>query len=574
MSLMSITRFLDAHRATVDSMLIVAAVFAPVASQLPHLGFYGDDWSFLASMGLAENQSLSGLFAALRGQDNAARPIQRLTLAALYELFGLAPLGYHIFSTLVIGLGSLLFYLCLRLLREPDLFAFSIPLVYSLLPHYSTDRLWIAALQANVSACLYFLSSYADLRALASFRRFWGWKALSLASLLASGLAYEVFLPLFIVSSVFLFVRHRMSGQHPSVTQTLQRRLVVILGTNVLTVVMIVLVKFKTMSSGIDFAAATYGWVAGHILQGFRVGYVDHFLKIPHTLSLIVSHYASWSALVTAGLLGAVLFAWLLRNARKTESFTATTRSRLLTYAGLGIIVCGAGFLILPPHPTMTGINDRAANAASVGVAISVVGTIGWIVLSAKRRWWPPLFAAGIGLICVSGFLTVNTVASFWVNSYTRQRQVLAAIHARFPTMAAGTTLILDGVCQYDGPAIVFNSYWDLAGALMVLYGHSDIRADVVNSTPTISENGLTIAGPYRALNLYPFHQTIVYHFGRREARNLDNADAAYAYFADTGQSTENECPQGQYGFGVPIFGSFRSSVVRLLNLARQALLN
>ena len=93
------------------------------------------------------------------------RPVQFLYLAALYKAFGTDPLGYHVVNTLVLAAGAVLFYLVLRRLGLSRVLALAVPLVYALLPHYSTNKLWMAAFQIGLSMTLYFLSLYADLRA-------------------------------------------------------------------------------------------------------------------------------------------------------------------------------------------------------------------------------------------------------------------------------------------------------------------------------------------------------------------------------------------------------------------------
>src|SRR5262245_40257469 len=58
-----------------------------VVSMMPYvgkLGFYSDDWQFLASMELASNKSLLGTFFAVIVHDYYFRPIQWFTLAVLY----------------------------------------------------------------------------------------------------------------------------------------------------------------------------------------------------------------------------------------------------------------------------------------------------------------------------------------------------------------------------------------------------------------------------------------------------------------------------------------------------------
>ena len=44
----------------------------------------------------------------------------------------------------------------------------------------------------------------------------------------------------------------------------------------------------------------------------------------------------------------------------------------------------------------------------------------------------------------------------------TAEQRVLASTQQRFPAMPPNSTLLLDGVCPYAGPAVVFEANWDL----------------------------------------------------------------------------------------------------------------
>jgi hypothetical protein len=154
--------------------------------------------------------SLIELFSALYADEIRQRPLQALHLAWIYRLFTTDPLGYHLVNSAVFVIAVLLFYLSLRELRLPRLVVLTVPLVYGLLPHYSTDRFWVAAFQANLSMALYFTSLHAALRALRTrHARRWTWKLLSLACLLGSTLAYEVALPLFLFSAAVIWLHAR-----------------------------------------------------------------------------------------------------------------------------------------------------------------------------------------------------------------------------------------------------------------------------------------------------------------------------------------------------------------------------
>src|SRR5438445_3623343 len=271
----------------IDGLLLVAAVWLLATRYVFELGFYSDDWSFLATMFLSEDQSPSGLFRALQAaHDNALRPVQWLALVGLYELFGLQPTGYHVFNAGMLSLGAVLFYFVMRELRQPRILAVAVPLMYALLPHYSTDRFWISTFQANVSMCLYFLSLFADLKTLRSdTRRPWRWKALSLASALASGFAYEVFLPLLLLNSILVLYLGRAGGWLRTDGRHAPMKLLLLSGTTVAAVLSVVIFKalVARRATGGVHIRSYLDWLVGQLLRAFWVSYDSHLLQIPRT---------------------------------------------------------------------------------------------------------------------------------------------------------------------------------------------------------------------------------------------------------------------------------------------------
>ena len=144
----------------------------------------------------------------------------------------ISPLGYHLANAAVLLCSTVLLYLVARELQKSRAIALAVAVVYALLPHYSTARFWIAAYQAPLSIALYFLSLYAELRAVPSPRT-WAWRLLAVLSLVASGLAYEVALPLFLLNPLLVWCRGRQlqerdAGQPLAAATTLLALLAVV----------------------------------------------------------------------------------------------------------------------------------------------------------------------------------------------------------------------------------------------------------------------------------------------------------------------------------------------------------
>src|SRR5262249_40051337 len=153
-------------------------------------------------------------------------------------------------------------------------------------------------------------------------------------------------------------------------------------------------------------------------------GYLEHLAKIVlgapainfGSLGLGLP-YAVWWGLQHAdrstlwvGLgLGLITFGYLYHVANQPES-TVWRQADWLKLGLGGLVVFGLGSAILLTNSqvkfTSTGIGNRVAIAAAIGVAISFVGALGWVSgllssQSSRRRAFCLLIAG----LCVGGFL-------------------------------------------------------------------------------------------------------------------------------------------------------------------------
>jgi hypothetical protein len=172
-----------------------------------------------------------------------------------------------------------------------------------------------------------------------------------------------------------------------------------------------------------------------------------------------------------------------------------------------------------------------------------------------RERLRDAVFAGGVAIAAGTGVLIIGTIGAFWEEAYRQEQRVLHDIRLAFPDLPPETTLILDGVCPYSGPAIVFDAGWDLAGALRIVYGDYTIRADVVTPNLTVEETGLK-SSLYGGLlvNEYPYRRMLLYHAGLQRHFALDDADAARRYFQAYNPTRDGNCPPGREGHGVRIF--------------------
>ena len=139
-----------------DALFLAAAVVLSFVSYGPRLGFYSDDWAFFGLYATAAEQSIAGFYDASISSQHAMRPVQVWLCAALYALFDLEPLGYHLFNGALLVANAVLVHAIARELRAPRVIGLAVALTYALLPSYSTDRFWFLAfaIVLSMTTCL------------------------------------------------------------------------------------------------------------------------------------------------------------------------------------------------------------------------------------------------------------------------------------------------------------------------------------------------------------------------------------------------------------------------------------
>jgi hypothetical protein len=516
------------------------------------LGFYGDDWWVLREFAFSEDQSLAGLFRAMYAWPHVRmRPGQVLYTAGLYRLFGLQPLGYHLVNAAVLVAVGLLLYVVLRRLGLRRSLSMAVALLYSFLPHYSTDRVWYSVCQVPLSVAFYLVSLYTALAALRGERwRSAGWQALSVSSLLASGLCYELTIPLFLLHPILVGLAARARGlaADPYLgSGSGSKRLVArrwLAGTVGTLVALSALLAYKSLMT----TRLAHGPSSGHVRalarRLVRIDVWDYGLAAPQAISLATRSSTPWALVVAAVL--AIATAWYLhRIAAESEEKRSTVREALSCIAwgvvvvplGLAIIVAGGVEL------TATGRANRVAMVSAIGVALVIVGAVAgvtaWMTPAVRRRWFSGLIAA----TAAGAFIINASHIAWWGAAYRLQRETLAALRAALPTLPHQTAIILDGACHDAGAGTVFYSQYDLRGALALQYGDSTLWADVVVPTLAVRGDGLHTF-KYGEDNRYAYDKLVVFNLSSRTVHRPADSAAAMSYFARFNPDRkEGPCP-------------------------------
>lgn len=542
--------------AAVDVLSLFAVTFLSALPYLPALGFYSDDWSIIARSDAALRD---GTLSRSIAENFVARPVQGLYLTSLFVLFRLDPLGYHIVNTAVLAGSVCLFYLLLVRLRISLSMAFAAALIFVMLPQLSTVRAWYAAFQVPLSMALMLISLHAQLSFARSRKPAW-LAAAVLAALLSIG-AYEIFAPLLGgFAAALLYESWRSS---PARTWHERWRS----AAPAIAVIFVVAagVAFKIAFSGRAGPITDPDRYIAGLYQLVRLDYdwrVDSGLNVLAALrayfwwpvrgwatgamTLGTGQAGRWVGLIA--LILAILAWWRLRSSEGAIDKRSLQRLLLI---GVAVFFLGhLTFLIVPSiHFSATGIGTRVQVAGAIGVAMIFVALVGMIASAAAAPRQRAVFALLIAAAAVPAFVRLVEIESYWTQAPALQRQVLDAARSDLRAIPAGSTIILDGVCPYHGPAIVFETWWDVGGALTLTLGRP-VSGDVVSSRLSVTPAGLQTS-IYEEPTLHPYSPEL-YIYDPRQHRvfPVPNPAAAHRYFE---QRKPMRCPHGYVGRGVEV---------------------
>jgi hypothetical protein len=359
---------------------------------------------------------------------------------------------------------------------------------------------------------------------------------LSLAACLLGALAYEVTLPLFLLPAYLAWRR-----SHPAGVAFL-----------VLFATIVIFKAVSTDRAGLPqslLAHLTYVYTSAFWLQ-----YVSLGAALPRVAWNAVQAAPDRIRLVVAGLTGVVAAAGLLRHARDGGWLAPRQWGRVIA-AGVAVFVAGYAIFVTNSEVgfAKTGPGNRTAIAAALGAAISLVGGCGLISCFARTPRPSILFMVLVSTLCAIGTLITQTTASFWVGAFDRQQAVLKDFRSHVPRLPSGSMVILDGVCPYMGPAVVFENQWDLAGALRIMYLDRSLRADVMSAVVRIDPDAF-VTQMYGVEARYPFGDLLfVYQLADKQLHPIVDRDAAGRY-QDLFHSVGPPCPPGAPGQGVALF--------------------
>ena len=532
------TRTGAARDSVLDCAFLTVLTIASMVLYIGELGFYYDDYSLLMRMHLSDDRSLVGIYDAVRpalGQ----RPVAAALFALLYWLFGTEPLGYHLVNSGLLIPVVVLLYLVLRELRLPRLIAVALPLLYTMLPHYATDRFWMDLAGVNMSTGLYVLSLYASLRAVrAGAVTSFVWITIAVVAVGVMMFTYEIFAPLVLLNAGLVWWAGRTNATSSSRRRALWSAgslLAVLLVTGVTKLVGVAEEGQNGYEIGLEKGVLYH--VAYLVAGAAKVNFGTYFLALPYVVWWILRNELAIANVIVAGGIALATFAFLFRIGRREGAFLNLERTwRVLI--GVGLIAFVLGYAIFLTTDAVAfrsaGIDNRVNVGAAMGVAAAAIGLIGWLASRFDERRAFLTFCAATAVAVGIGTLVVQTLGSFWTRAADRQEEILAAVKREAAMLPLPTTVILDGSCPEIGPAVVFADQFDFRGALRIEYGDGKVTADVASEDLRPSASGLmleTTIFDKRSRRSYPYGpRLIVFDLASRRSYRMPDRAHANAY--------------------------------------------
>jgi hypothetical protein len=457
-----------------DSSLLILLVCLSALPYVASLGFYCDDWDFFGQYSVSPHHTFVGYCLKLFSAPTRMliRPMQVFYLAGLYSLFGLHPLGYHVVNTLMLAATAVAFLLVLTELELPRHLAFGIPLLYSLLPNYSTDRFWYAAFQTNLSMATYALGFYL---ALSTLRKrngsFYVWTLLTILALATGLLAYDVVLPLVGLTIVTVWLRGRKLGVSSSKLLLLNLAMITMLlavtgfkfivahrllhqGSNIYQI------KWTLMHI---FDPNMPGRMELNLLRALQVNYVELGLYLPRASYRIMSGSSLRLEFWISAVVALTVF-WYVKRifAGGIETYLRTFAASFAVFVGgYAIFLTTSGIQL-----TTTGMGNRVNIAATAGVAMTLVCASGILSgLFRSERYRSLVFSFLVSAFCFCGCFVTNGIASYWVIASQQQRAVLDGLRSQITHLEPGTTLLLDGFAPTSAPRLFSRVSLDFGGS-------------------------------------------------------------------------------------------------------------
>ncbi len=514
------------------------------------LGFYLDDWQY---MGTLDRFSADGLITMVRQMIEVDphfvfRPVQLTWLVLGFKAFGMKPIPYHIIVSAALSLVAVFLYIALWELLMNRWLAFVIALLFGLLPHYSTDRLWIASQQAVLCMAFAMLGIYALSRSVRHEEpHAVNWLALAVSAFVLSILSYEVALGLIIGAFGVIGWRkyteiRRSSKSSPASLGYLAGTLVALL------LVAIAKARMQTMVVYHHHFFARLGERIWHVIvQAFLFNFWTYGLHMPSLLVRLYRESAlSWAAISVAALIASVITVYLWRF---MDPLAIPSRRACLWLIAVGFVLFGLGSALFFSNSTTDfsslGVQNRVAIASALGASFVLVAFVGVICSILKNDLLRVrAFSILIGIICGANSLAVSGIAHYWEVAAQRESMILNSVSANVHSLPHGSVLLLDGFCVNSGPAFLFLSDDDTTGALALTLNDDSLVGDVITRDTRFGSSTVNTTIFGNPEDSFPYGDHLfVYNVRHGLLAALASREAAEKYLQAVSPAEDRSCP-------------------------------
>lgn len=412
------------------ALLLAAAVALAAAFSFRGLGFYNDDYALLSALARGSfTTEFAGLFYT--------RPLDVPAISGLFALFGTVPWPYHLLSRLLDLAIAWLFYRWLKEEGADAPTALLAAFFVALYPNHDAARCWPSGLVAQGGLA-------GTLAALALFKT--GRRAAGALTFLAAMLFYEAPSLLFLVLPMTAWLKDR------DVKKALLSAWPLGAAFAVGSVWQRVVVPL-TLAAERHPVSISPGHAAKVLGTGFELTFAN---RLAHGLSRAAqAAAATFSSMewVLFALAAAALAAWAARLSREAEAPNA------LPILPLAFALFNLGympyFFDVTYMPTAFSANNRLNLTGALG------GALFFAWLATRWRKGGPALAGALASAFLLGNWTSN---SQYAAAYARQQEVLDTVQPLITPEVK--TLLLYGIEERVGAAVVFESTFDFDGAL------------------------------------------------------------------------------------------------------------
>ena len=533
-----------------DCLLLFGVV---IVSAFPYqfgLGLYLDDWQYLGTLDRFSGHGLTGMFREMIKVDPhfLFRPVQLTCLVLGFNAFGLHAMPYHIVISTVLGLVTVCLYLALQELLMNRWLAFVIALVFGLLPHYSTDRIWISSQQAAICMAFALLGIYALSRSVRPEEQHsMRWVALAASAFVLSTLSYEVALG-FIIASFGIIGWRKYIEIRGSSRSSLASQSGIAGIAAVLLLVSIVKARMQVMVVYHHHFFARLGERSWHALdQAVLFNFWTYGLHMPSLLIRLYRESAlSLAAICVAAIIASVVAAYLWRC---TDPAAIPTPRVSLWLIVVSFVLFGLGFALFFSNSAIDfsspGVQNRVAIASALGASFVLVALVGLACsIFTNDSLRVRVFSILVGMICGANSLVVSGIAHYWEDAASRQSVILKSVSANVRSLPHGSVLLLDGFCANTGPAFVFIGDNDTTGALSLALHDDSLLGDVVTRDARFGPSTVTTAILGNPEDSYPYGDHLfIYNVRHGFLASLLSQEAAQKYLQAMNPAGDSGCP-------------------------------